>query len=144
MIQRIQSIWLLLASICTFAGLKISFYTGNMAASEGAIPPAAKEFFELNGMYNLLTNTLTICVAVICLITIFLYNNRKLQIKMSLVGLLLQICTLVQYWFAIQKYSEGAFSLGALLPALTILFVFLAIMGIRRDSNIVKESNRLR
>ena len=52
MIQRIQTLWLLLASACAFAGLKIAFYTGNIIP-EGNATPGATLYQEINGMYSI-------------------------------------------------------------------------------------------
>ncbi|MEI8053061.1 MAG: DUF4293 family protein [Bacteroidota bacterium] len=143
MLQRIQSIWLLLISICIFSSLKIAYYTGNIVP-EGELATTIKTFTQLNGMYNIVTNILTVTIGVLSLITIFLYSNRKLQLKLIFVGILLEILLLVEYQVSIKKFTEGSIAIGSMLQFLVLLFFYLAIKGIRKDNKIIAESDRLR
>jgi hypothetical protein len=143
MLQRIQSIWLLLISICIFSSLKIAYYTGNIVP-EGELATTVKTFTQLNGMYNIVTNILTVTIGVLSLITIFLYSNRKLQLKLIFVGILLEILLLVEYQVSIKKFTEGTIAIGSMLQFLVLLFFYLAIKGIRKDNKIIAESDRLR
>ena len=65
MIQRIQSLWLLLAAACAFAGLKFSFYSGTKLTD-----PLLK---ELNGTQTILLMITGIAVGGLALISIFLF-----------------------------------------------------------------------
>ncbi len=143
MIQRIQSLWLLLASACAFAGLKIAFYTGNLMP-EGNVAPGVNLYQEINGMYSILCNVLTIIIAVMAFISIFLYSNRKLQIKFCIATMFLEITLLIYYWFSIKIFKEGTYSLGSLLQLLVLVFLLLSVKGIAKDKRIVAESDRLR
>ena len=143
MIQRIQSIWLLLASACAFAGLKIAFYTGNVIPETNAVPGV--NYYEVvNGMSSLINNILTIVIAVLALVSIFLFSNRKLQIKFCILTIFLEITLITHYWFSIKMFKEGTFSLGSILQPLILVLLVLAIRGIKRDDKIVAESSRLR
>lgn len=143
MIQRIQSLWLLLASACAFAGLKIAFYTGNLVA-ESTTTPGASLYQEINGMYSIPCNILTIMIGVMSFVAIFLYSNRKLQIKFCIATMFLEIGLLIYYWFAIKIFKEGTYSLGSLLQIAVLTLLFLSIKGIAKDKKIVEESDRLR
>ena len=131
MIQRIQSLWLLLASACAFAGLKIAFYTGNLMP-EGNVAPGVNLYQEINGMYSILCNVLTIIIAVMAFISIFLYSNRKLQIKFCIATMFLEITLLIYYWFSIKIFKEGTYSLGSLLQLLVLVFLLLSVKGIAK------------
>ena len=143
MIQRIQTIWLLLASLAIMASLKISFYAGNIS-NKGADGVIVKTWTELNGMSDLLSNILTISTGVLALICIFLFNNRKLQLRFVMVSILLEIILMFNYESNIKKFVEGQYSIGSFLPLLAVLFLFLAARGIRKDNKIIAESSRLR
>ncbi len=143
MIQRIQSLWLLLASICAFAGLKIAFYTGNLMP-EGNESPGVMLYQEINGMYSIPCNVLTIMIAVMAFVSIFLYSNRKLQIKFCIATLFLEITLIIYYWFITKLFKEGTYSLGSLLQLLVLVFLLLSVKGIAKDKRIVAESDRLR
>lgn len=135
MIQRIQSIWLLLAAACSLASLKWSFYSGNKDNNL---------FAELNGTSSFFLLILAVAVSLLALAALFLFKNRKLQIKLSLGGLLLQLVALVVYFMQTKQYLEGNFTLTSVFSfAIPVLFI-LAWMGIRKDEQLIKSMDRLR
>jgi uncharacterized membrane protein len=136
MLQRIQSFWLLLAAVCAFLSLKLPYYSGT--TSDG-IPS-----HELMGTENFGIMLLTIAIGVLALITIFLYSNRKLQLKLCFLGIFLEAVLIFLYFRETQTYLQGTYALTALLQGLVVLFYFLAAKGINNDEKIIKESNRLR
>lgn len=136
MLQRIQTIWLLLAAVCAFATLKLSFYAGTSSA---AVP-----YEKLNGLSTIPILITTIAVGVLTLVTIFLYANRPLQIKLCLLSGVLQVLLLVLLISKSNKFTDGTFSLTSIIYAAVLIFIFLAFKGIKKDERIVKESNRLR
>jgi len=143
MIQRIQTIWLLFASICAFAGLKVGFYSGNIMPNS-IDAPLANYYLEINGMYSIISNVLTICIAVLSFVSIFLFSNRKVQIKFCMTTLLLELSLIYYYWITTKLFKEGSFSIGSSLQLLIIIFLLLAVKGIAKDKKIVAENDRLR
>lgn len=139
MIQRIQSVWLLLASACAFLSLKLPFYSGTYN-----VDPLTKTFKELTGTENLLLIILSSCIAMLALINIFLYKNRTLQLRLCVLGMLLEAGLIALYYREVTNFINGNYALSALLHGCIMLFFFLAARGISRDSKIIKESNRLR
>ncbi len=141
MIQRIQSIWLLLATSFGFISLKTSFYSGHRI--NDLIP---KPYVYLTGSYNILLIICTVAVAVASLITIFLYKNRKQQSRIVLVSLLFSLLTLVLYFWQSQSFipTESNYDLTALVPFFIPVFLVLALRSIYKDEKLVKESDRLR
>jgi Ca2+/Na+ antiporter len=137
MLQRIQTIWLLLAAICAFATLKFSFYSGLNPTSPGV-------YVKINGMTGVPVMITTIAVGIIACITIFLYNNRPLQQKLCLLGIVLQVLQIVLLFNQSGKFEIGTFSLTSIIYVAVLMFFFFAFKGIRHDEKIVKESNRLR
>lgn len=136
MIQRIQSIWLLLAAICSFASLKLPFYSGTDATG---IPSST-----LEGTDSLLLICATLAVGIISLITIFLFKNRSTQIKLTLLAMIVEALLIFLYYDTSTKYLGGTYALTSILQPAVLLFLFLAFNGIRKDNKIIKESNRLR
>ena len=136
MLQRIQSIWLLLASACAFLTLKFPTYSGSV--------PDNNMSTELMGMPNLILTILTVIIGVLALINIFLYSNRKLQFRLCLLGIGLEILLIVLYYSEIKKYITGTYSLTSVFHIGILLFLFLAARGISNDNKIIRESNRLR
>jgi len=140
MLQRIQTIWLLLAAACSFVSLKITFYAGNLIA-EGTTSNGVGAFSQITGMDNPI---LTTAVGVMCLICIFLYKNRKQQIKFCIAAFFIEISLLIFYYFLTKTFKEGTLAIGAGIHLLIIIFILLAIAGIRKDNKIIAESDRLR
>ena len=136
MLQRIQSIWLLLASACAFLTLKLPTYSGT---SPEGIPSS-----KLMGMPDFILTVVTVIIGVLALVTIFLYNNRKLQFRFCLLGIFLEILLIVLYYLQISKFMDGTYSLTSILHFGVLLFFFLAAKGILNDDKIIRESNRLR
>jgi hypothetical protein len=143
MIQRIQSIWLLLASAASFAGMKLAFYTGNKLA-DAQNPQSAKSFDMLNGMSNIFMNINTVAVGLLCFITIFLYGNRRLQLKFCAGIIILESILIMHYQMGISNFVEGTYAIGAVLQPLILFLILLAIKGINKDNKIIEESDRLR
>lgn len=136
MIQRIQTIWLLLAAVAGFLTLNMPFYSGSQAATN--------LFVELTAKSDTLILILTVAVAVLSLVTVFLYKNRPLQMKLTLVGIVLSIITLILYYSETRQFTQGNFSLTAVLSFLVPVFLILAARGIYKDNKLIKSLDRLR
>jgi hypothetical protein len=141
MIQRLQSVWLLLAAAAAFCSLKFSFYSGNLIAEN-----QPKTFVSLTAQSNLLLLILTAGVGIASLIAIFLYKNRKMQLRIVLLTLLVSILNLGLYFAETQKFvpGEGKYDLTAVFAIFIPILLFFAIRGIRRDEKLVKSLDRLR
>lgn len=141
MIQRLQSVWLLLAAAAAFCSLRFSFYSGNIIAEN-----QQKSFASLTAQSNLLLLILTAGVGITSLIAIFLYKNRTMQVRLTLVALLVSIINLVLFFSETKKFvpNEGKFDLTAIFAIFIPVLLFFAIRGIRRDEKLVKSLDRLR
>ncbi len=92
----------------------------------------------------------TVLVALLPLIPIFFYKNRKKQIVLSY----LTIVFIIAYgaWLAQNakkmigdvKLDVENYGIGILLPSIAIIFIILATKGIRNDEKLIKSSERLR
>ena len=137
MIQRIQSIWLFLAAVCVFLTLKFSTYVGT---NKDLIPSSF-----LNGIATLPLIFVTLAIGILTLITIFLYKNRKLQLRLTILAVLLETGLIFLYYEEIQTFiGKGTFSITAILHVAVIVFLILAARGINSDNKLIKDSNRLR
>ncbi len=157
MIQRIQTIWLLLAAVILL-GLFVFPYLnyidlvglGKKLFVTGSYSSVNNEAVKQESF--LLQSIATVVLAVIPLATIFLYNNRKLQLK--LIYLEIVFIALFGVWIyssassilATISQSVGAQNIGVgffLLPV-SIIFLAMAIGGIRNDEKLIKSADRLR
>ncbi len=136
MIQRIQSLWLLLAAACAFATFKFSYYSGTNA--KGLAP------YDLNATENILLLVTTIAVGGLALINIFLFKNRTLQLRLCVLGIFLEAVLIFLYYREVKTFTQGTYSLTAILHSIIVFAFFLAARSINKDENIITYSDRLR
>jgi uncharacterized membrane protein len=142
MIQRIQSIWLLLASIASFATLKYSFYSGNLLDVANA-----KNYKALTGLDSgILIIITTIATAILSLVCIFFYSDRKKQIQVATAALILQLFTIGLYFGKSTHFlpNEGKLDLTSVISFAVPVLLTLAIRAIWKDEQMVKNADRLR
>lgn len=87
--------------------------------------------------------------AIIALGTVFLYKNRKLQIRLSILNSLLLVgfyLACMAYYNVLNANSDGDFRIhwALFLPLACIVLNMLAIRAIRKDEMLVKATDRLR
>ncbi len=140
MIQRTQTLWLLFVSILGLTSLKTSFYSGHR------INDAAKTMNFVNGSYSFFLTVATTAVVFISLINIFLYKNRKLQIRLGIVTFIISILTLLLYYWQSKSFiaAESSYDLTSVIPMVIPVLLILAIRGIWKDERLIKSSDRLR
>jgi hypothetical protein len=136
MIQRIQTLWLLLASICAFASVKLPFYFGSIEVPGPTV--------TITPYDNFMLLVFVIATALMALVSIFLFSNRSLQIKMCIVGLVLSLANLMHYFLYMKNFKTGGLSLYSILSFLVPVFFILAIRSIYKDQKLLKSLDRLR
>ena len=150
MIQRIQSLWLLLAAVCAFLALKFSFYTGNILVNEQLALRnltgigLTGNTTDVKTETNLISLLLIAATGIISLVAIFMYANRKTQIRFVLVTLLLSIASLGYLFLRTKDFADGTLSLTSIFAILPPVFLFLAWRGIYKDEKLVRSMDRLR
>ena len=148
MIQRIQTVFLILA-VCTI-GLEV--FT----------PIVRSSITETSGVYqdgllfikeDILSMSILIIAAVLALITILLFKNRRIQkwlILLSIAGVF--ICNLLFGWLYlpitqhIMKNTQATIQpgLGAFMPIVTVLALIFAYKGVKKDDIKIRSMDRLR
>jgi uncharacterized membrane protein len=139
MIQRLQSLWLLLAVIFAFITFKLPFYSGSQPI-KGITQPDVR----LDAASQIFILVLTGAVILLCFITIFLYKNRKKQLTLTIINLILSFVLLTLYFLQIQKFQTGILSLSCIFTLAIPIFLFLAARGIWKDEKLIKSLDRLR
>jgi len=141
MLQRIQSIWLLLAAVCGFLTMKFSFFSGNKLDATNV-----KTFQYLTASSSIIILILTVASFVAALITIFLYKNRKLQLRITLAVIIISLLNIFLYYRETKKFVEGesGYNLTSLLTVAIPIFLVLAARNIYKDEKLVKSMDRLR
>jgi hypothetical protein len=136
MIQRIQSVWLLLAAVAATLSFKLEFYSGI-----NSIHPS---MYKINATESMFTLLLTVAVSGLAFFTIFLFKNRKLQLRLSILGILLEALLLFVYYTEVKNYTYGSMSIWALLHGAIVFFFFMAARAINKDEKLIQDSDRLR
>ena len=132
MIQRIQSVFLLLAAI---AMAMLFFMPYVEVANDDYF---AKEY---------IIQTIFAAIVVIGLVaTIFLYNNRNLQLRLSRILLLFVLAFIAYavYQLVQVNFQNLEFEPGGLLPVFTGYFTMRAASKIKADEDLVRSVDRLR
>jgi len=141
MIQRIQSLWLLIVALAAFATYTLTLYVG-------LLPDNSERKFLLADDFLLVI--IIIALGILALICMFLFKNRKLQFRLSVFGVLFSIGFLFLEYLKVEGFkkefavSTGSYQIGALLPLIMVIFFFLAARGIYKDEKLVKSLDRLR
>jgi len=142
MIQRIQSVWLLLAAICGFLTTEAAIFKAIMPNNAQGLVMASN---------SLLLFAIIIGISCLAVIGIFFFKNRPTQLKLCVIGIVLAIVAVALEVKNVEDYKsatpgivKGTYQLGALLPILMIIFLILAARGIYKDQKLVKSLDRLR
>ncbi|MFC0772264.1 DUF4293 family protein [Terrimonas alba] len=138
MIQRQQTLWLLLAAVSSFLSFKFSFYTGNILEDN------ISRFAELNGGSTFFLLILTGASLLISAIAIFLFKDRKTQVKLTITGTLVAATLLVLYFLQVKKFTSGNFALTAIFVFAILIGYIMATRGILKDEKLVKSLDKLR
>lgn len=146
MIQRIQSIYLLLAAAAAFALFALAFV--NVSGATGEIAAFQDGDFDIND--NMVLKIMAIVCGAMALLNIFLFNNRKLQLNIGKLVMLLNVVLAGLAAFFLYQTMGGASidvapNGGFGMPILAAIFTFLANRSINKDEKLVKSAyNRLR
>jgi len=154
MIQRIQTVYLLLSMVLIF--LVFIFPLSELLVNENLI-----YIFRYRGIYELTDNSevLTIpsiplsillgVILIIILVSIFLFKNRMLQMRLSIINIMLMLGSygLAYYYIYIAFNELGAtvyFSLAATFPLISVILTYMALRGMKKDEKLVKSLDRIR
>ena len=137
MIQRIQTLYLIMTIL-----LSVLFLTGRMIVIE----KDAEVIHQ--GMIVPLAVTAAL-IALISTVSIFLYKNRKQQMKLAIILIILSsvlTAALVIYGFILTSQNGGRIrlNLSIILPFPMIITSLLSYRGIKKDEELVRSYDRLR
>lgn len=136
MIQRIQTIYLLFAAGVS-AGLTFVFY---LWITDAGVSVYAKDEFLYLGLF--------LGSAILSLVSIFMFKNRKSQFVLGRLNIILNFVLLGFFVYqSLNVSGETAVSekgIGMLLPIVSIVLLALANKAIKKDEDLVKSVDRLR
>ncbi len=150
MIQRIQSVYLLLTTM-----LSILFLKGEILIFSDSSGSAIH--LNISGIYrgsdllerSWLPAIVIVIISLLSAIIIALFKKRKIQLLLSkiLISMILGfILGLAFYVYALTSQFNARLIPGFMMtvPVLQLIFSFLAYRGIKKDDELVKSYDRLR
>jgi hypothetical protein len=138
MIQRIQSIWLLLVAAFAAVTFRFPFANGDWTKDNlvGAVP--------LDATTTILLSIITVLTGALGFVAIFLFNNRRVQSRLCYMGIVLSIVLLVLYFLEMQNFFNSVIALWAVFHFAILGCYIMAARGIWRDDKLIKSMDRLR
>ncbi len=156
MIQRIQTIYLLLAVLC----LSAVFFTDIAHYTDAAGIKSELSLYALNNAngevepvdFGLLPVSLYAVAAAMLFASILLYRNRSTQRRVIRFAYLFIIGGLIAVWYFVSRNywdldltePDLGYRVGFFLPFASIAFAMLASRAIRRDEELIKSLDRIR
>lgn len=155
MLQRVQSIYLLLASLTVFALFLFPLVHDVYVNSKPLTIMVTGIYENVNGQqthteFFIALTAATAVVGLLPLVIVFLYKNRKQQIAICYSTMLV----IIGYSFWVSQVTKKAiqdadltmknYGIGIILLSASILFIVLAQKAIQRDEKLVKSADRLR
>ena len=143
MIQRIQSVYLFLASIISGVLIFVFNLWKSIKKDIFAMDLLNSESFLLK-----VIPVLFLVSAILSFVAIFIFKNRKLQFVIGRVTILVNLILLgLLIYVSLTLPGEASVSekgIGMFIPVLAILLVVLANKAIKKDEDLVKSVDRLR
>ena len=131
MIQRIQSIYLLVAAISmSLISFKVTVYTLNETL--------------FMAQYDTKMFILTIVGAIFSLLGLFMFKNRKFQMKLIRLTVLIQIIIGVRIFMLFNKFEVVLNNSFLFLMAFTLIALIMAYRGVKKDDDLVRSVDRIR
>ncbi|MFM7218182.1 MAG: DUF4293 domain-containing protein [Bacteroidota bacterium] len=149
MLQRIQSLYLLFVLALSVSLLFLPAYQYGISSGTTTDQESLDTMKSYLVTDNVLLSLLNGAVALLALVAIFLFKNRRLQIRLTGLSMLL-VSILVGLLFFLADNLGTTFEqrvnyrYGAYLPIIQLVFLFLAQRNIRKDEELVRSADRLR
>jgi hypothetical protein len=144
MIQRVQTIYLLLATLLSGG----SIFLFNLWTTNEEIEFFVMDSFSSNNTLLVVMAVLFIVSTVLTFVSVFQFKKRQLQFVLGRLAILTNFILLgILVYFSQNLSGEITVSekgIGLLIPILTIVLVVMANKAIKKDEELVKSVDRLR
>ena len=135
MLQRIQSLYLLVAAVCS----GVLSFTTYLLVLEGTVVYAIDSISYVALFQG---------SALLSLISIFLFKSRQTQFVLGRLNIILNFILLGLFVFRLLNLPGGPANpekgIGLLIPIFSIVLLALANKAIKKDETLVKSVDRLR
>lgn len=156
LILRKQTLFLLLAVIVCALGL--FFPIGSIAPEGMGTDSMVYNLGVVTGEGGLAVSATCIplfvllsVTAILSLVTIFLYKNRKVQMSICKCTMLLQVLWVIDYVLILlgiipipEVQGKMGIEFAACLPIVSLILVAMAYKGVNDDEKLVKAADRIR
>lgn len=140
MIQRQQTLWLLLSAIAAILSFMFPFVVGGEIVGKSTVPSTLR----VDGGSNFFLLVLTGASLILSSVIIFLFKNRKQQMLLCLAGMLLSVLIIVLYILQMNKLIKPTLALSCIFPFAIEVGYFMGFRNIRKDEKLVKSLDKLR
>jgi len=158
MIQRIQSIFLLIVGLTMFGMLFMKTWQIQLADKTMTIITPLYSLDKSEGAEAVITyfpysfvGIIVFLSSLVAIVAIFQYKNRLSQIKLGALNALLISASLVISMFLVYNAQKpfapenyGSYGIGIYFPVIGLIFNLLSNRFIRRDEKLVQSVDRLR
>lgn len=143
MLQRVQSIWLLLVAAFAAITFRFPFYSGDRIVDTATNTAGHVDLVATTTIWMAILTALTGAVG---FVNIFMFDNRKLQLRLCYFGIFLTLLLLAVYFIETTKFvpGKGNFALSCVFHFAILAFYILAARGIWKDEKLIKSMDRLR
>jgi NO-binding membrane sensor protein with MHYT domain len=138
MLQRIQSVWLLLVAAFDLTTFRFPFYSGDWSKDQ------ISAVVDLNARTEFWLSALSAVIGVLAFITIFIFKNRKQQLRLTYLGILLTAGLLALYFVEMSTFLSGNIALWCLFYFAMLVSYIFAARGIKSDERLIRSMDRLR
>lgn len=153
MIQRVQTLYLLLATV--FAALALFLPVIGFADANGTEVATAtglgftSTLNELAGNHPIATLCATWLCTLLPFVTIFFFKKRKRQMRLCSLNVVLNVVALASFAYTAYAVNEAmslvpALRVGIACPVLAIISTLMAHRAIKRDDDLVRSEYRIR
>ena len=156
MIQRKQSLFLLGAFAATIAlfFFPLAKFIGDIDSLElyiyqlkSLVPDQIPDF---PAILILVMAFFAVLILLIALVSIFMFKNRKMQIFLVKMGIIINMSLIAAFFFYYVKQLEAVtgslvnYEVGTYLLLMPFIFFILAYRGIMSDEKLIRSADRLR
>ncbi len=145
MIQRIQSVWLLIAALLAAGLFCFDTYHAHQLVN------GADKIVRIWAREDYIMLLLALFMTLLPLTAIFFFKNRKRQQSLIILTIVISLGFLAYMVMRVSNLNnsipmptEGSYWVGAVLPVISMVFLIMANSAIKKDEKLVKSTDRLR
>jgi hypothetical protein len=151
MIQRIQTLYLLISSviisflfysaIATFDNNLYQLFSYGIKSNIPSVNPANTN--------PVIIFILAFIVFILGLVTIFMYKNRKVQTKLCIANIIILLIltgTIIYYCstISVTLNTQVTYRITAIFPFISLILTYISMKSIQKDEKLVRSVDRIR